>query len=514
MDEGALRSLVIVGGGTAGWMAASLLARTFRPGPLRITVIEGEEAGASGAFGPDTFGTGEAATPLLRKFNAALGIDESRFVAQTSGTFRLGTEFRDWCAAGNVHFHGFGDYGEPIEGIAPHHFWLRLNAAGNVPPIDDWSLPYAAASRGRFSPSGPPAKAQFGEAVHYRHGYHFDAALQARYLRAYAERRGVERIEGRVVDVTLDGESGHIGAITLAGGRRVEGDFFIDCSGFEGQLIEKALKTGYEDWSHWLPCDSALVASTARFGPPPSHTVSSAQEAGWQWGIPLQQRDDSGYAYSSRFTDDERAREVMLSHLGGTPLAEPRLLRFTPGHRRKFWNRNCLAVGAAGGFLDPLGANSLRLIQTTLTRFIEFFPDRTFDPVIEEEFNRLTVDEFARLRDFAVLHYFPSRRPEPLWRYCRGMELSDTLVHKLEVWKATGRVPMLAGECFDEPSWVAILLGNGIIPRRIDPIAARMDTHSVALTLKARREAVVRAAHAMPTHGHYIERNCTLESLA
>lgn len=513
MDEGALRSLVIVGGGTAGWMAASLLARTFRPGPLRITVIEGEETGGLGAFG-----SGEAATPLMRKFNAALGIDETRFVAQTSGTFRLGTEFRDWCAAGNVHFHGFGDYGEAIEGIAPHHFWLRLNASGNVPPIDDWSLPYAAASRGRFLPCAAQTAAQTagqaGEAVHYRHGYHFDAALHARYLRAYAERRGVERIEGHAVDATLDGESGHIVSVVLADGRRVEGDFFIDCSGFAGQLIEKALKTGYEDWSHWLPCDSALVASAPRFGPPPSHTVSSAQEAGWQWHIPLQQRDDSGYAYSSRFTDDEQARNVMLANLAATPLAEPRLLRFTAGHRRKFWNRNCLALGPAGGFLDPLEATSIRLIQTTLTRFIEFFPDRTFDPVIEEEFNRLTVNEWARIRDFAVLHYFPSRRPEPLWRYCRSMELPDTLVHKLEVWKATGRVPMLSGECFDEPSWVAILLGNGIIPRRIDPIAARMDTRNVALTLKARREAVVRAAHSMPTHAQYIERNCTLESLA
>ncbi|QDK32167.1 tryptophan halogenase [Sphingomonas sp. IC081] len=502
MDEGALRSLVIVGGGMAGWTAASMIARKFRPGPLRITVIESEDDGRADL--PANLLDGSA-TPLMRKFNAALGIEENRFLAQSSGTFRLGTEFRDWREAGNVHFHGYGDYGEAIDGIAPHHFWLRLRAGGDTAPIDDWSLAYAAASRGRFA---VPA----GDGARFRHGYHFDAAQHVRFLRAYAERCGVERIDGGVVDAALEGAEGHIAAVTLADGRVVDGEFFIDCTGFEGLLIEQVLQTGYEDWSHWLPCDSAVLAPGKRSGALPPHAVSLAREAGWLGQAALQHRDDWGYFYSSRFSDDDRAREELLAAMTGEPLAPPRLLRFTSGHRRKFWNRNCLALGQAAGFMEPLAATALHLLQSMVLRFVEFFPDVDFAPAIAAEFNRLTLGEYERIRDFLTLHYFPSRRPEPLWHYCRNMDLPDTLVHRLEVWKAAARVTTEAQECFQEADWVAILLGNGIVPRRVDPIAARIDPGKVAMGMKARRDAVVRTAHAMPTHAHYVERNCTPET--
>lgn len=499
----AIRSILIVGGGTAGWMSAAILSRFLDPSRCAITLVESEEIGI--------VGVGEATVPLIQHFNGVLGIDENQFVAATNGSFKLGIEFRDWGETGNVHFHGFGDYGDAIEGVSPHHHWLKLHAMGDPAPIDDYSFPYAMARRGRFAPPDPnPRQA----AAFFRYAFHFDAALYARFLRNWCEARGVKRVEGRVTDVALNGESGHVESVTLADGRRIDADFFIDCSGFHGLLIEQALKTGYEEWSHWLPCDRAVVVPTSRDGPPAPFTISSAQAAGWQWRIPLQHREGNGHVYSSAFIGDDAARDTLLANVKGAPLADTRVLRFVTGHRRRFWNRNCVAIGLAGGFMEPLESTSIQLIQTAIARLIEMFPDRNFDPVMIDEYNRVTANEFARIRDFLILHYCPTRRNEPMWDYCRNMPVPDSLAHKIEVWKSCGRVAFGTEESYQEPSWVAVFLGNGLLPRRYDPIVDRIEPERLRGGLAARRRAIVEAAERMPAHQSYIDRFCAARELA
>jgi tryptophan 7-halogenase len=502
MSDQAIRSIVIVGGGTAGWISAAVLSRFLDPTRCSITLIESEEIG--------TIGVGEATVPLMQHLNGLLGIDERAFVKATQGTFKLGIEFRDWGAIGNSHFHGFGDYGDTIEGVAPHHHWLKLRREGDATPIDAYSLPCAMARRGRFAPpSSDPAQAQH----FYRYAFHFDASLYARFLRGYSEQRGVRRVEGRVVEVEREGDTGRIAAVVTADGQRHPADLFVDCSGFRGLLIEGALGTGYEDWRHWLPCDSAVVAPSAPVGPPAPYTLSTAREAGWQWRIPLQHRMGNGYVYSSRFTDDDRARALFTANVEGKLLAEPRMLRFTTGRRRKFWNGNCVAIGLAGGFMEPLESTSIQLIQTGIARLIEYFPDRNWDTRIADEYNRVTANEFERIRDFLILHYCLTRRDDaPLWDYCRTMEVPDTLRHKIEVFRATGRVPLLAEESYQEPSWVAIFAGNGFLPDRYDPLVDRLDPERVRAGLGQRRRLLVRAAETMPPHELFIQRCCPAEA--
>ncbi|NIJ19067.1 tryptophan halogenase [Sphingomonas naasensis] len=502
MSDQAIRSILIVGGGTAGWISAAVLARFLDPARCTITLIESEEIG--------TIGVGEATVPLMQHLNGLLGIDEREFVRATQGSFKLGIEFRDWGRIGDRFFHGFGDYGDAIEGVAPHQHWLKLRGEGDPTPIDAYSLPWAMAERGRFAPpSSDPAKQQH----YYRYAFHFDALLYARFLRNYCEQRGVRRIEGRVVDAALDGESGRIAAVITADGERHAADLFIDCSGFRGLLIEEALGTGYEDWRHWLPCDSAVVAPSALAGPPAPYTLSTAREAGWQWRIPLQHRMGNGYVYASGFTDDARARDLFTANVEGALLADPRLLRFTTGRRKRFWNRNCVAIGLAGGFMEPLESTSIQLIQTAIARLIEYFPDRNWDPRVAEEYNRVTTSEFERIRDFLILHYCLTRRDDaPLWDHCRAMALPDTLAHKIATFRATGRVPLLSEESYQEPSWVAIFAGNGLLPDRYDPLVDRIDRDRLRAGLAHRRQQIAEAAEATPPHGLFLNRCCRAEA--
>ena len=502
MGDRAIRSIVVVGGGTAGWISASVLARFLDPRRVSITLVESEEIG--------TIGVGEATVPVIQQLNAVLGVDERDFLKKTNGTYKLGIEFRDWGQPGNVHFHGFGDYGDTIEGVAPHHHWLKLRQAGDDTPIDDYSLPYAIGRRGRFAPPNPN---DANPASFYRYAYHFDAGLYARYLRGYAESWGVMRVEGRVADVLLNGENGPIEALTLADGRPLAADFFIDCSGFRGLLIEEALKTGYEDWRRWLPCDSALAVPSENISPPTPYTVSTAHAAGWQWRIPLQHRMGNGHVYCSGFTSDEEARDVLVANVEGALLAEPRQLRFVTGRRRKAWNRNCVAIGLAGGFMEPLESTSIQLIQTTIARLIEYFPDRDFDPAITDEYNRLCANEFERIRDFLILHYCLTRREDSeFWRHCGSMELPDSLRHKIELFRACGRVPMLSEESYQEASWVAIFVGNGFLPRRYDPLVDRIPIDKLRAGLAHRRQAIGRIAESLPTHEAFIQRFCLTEA--
>jgi tryptophan halogenase len=496
MPAGRIQSIVIVGGGTAGWMAAAVLARFLTPPRVSIRLIESEEIGI--------VGVGEATVPLIQAFNGVLGIDERDFLRHTRGTFKLGIEFRDWVAVGHTHFHFFGDFGAAIEGVSPHHHWLKLRELGETTPLAHYSLPYLVGKLGRFAPPDPRAPA-----IAYKYAYHFDAGLYAGYLRGIAEKRGVQRTEGKVRDVQLRGTDGFIEALMLESGERVGGDLFIDCSGFRGLLIEQALKTGYEDWTHWLPCDRAAAVPCESAGDLLPYTVATARAAGWQWRIPLQHRIGNGYVYCSRYLSDDEAATTVLANLDGPALAAPRLLRFTTGHRRKFWNRNCVAVGLAGGFMEPLESTSIQLIQTAIARLIDMFPDLSFDPVVTAEYNRTAISEFERIRDFLILHYCATQRDDaPLWTYCRSMSLPETLRHKIDVWQSCGRVPLLAEESYREPSWVSILLGQGIYPRRYDPIIDGIDTDHLRRGMQQRREALVRLAESMPRHRDYVDRYC------
>jgi tryptophan 7-halogenase len=500
MSAERIRKIAIVGGGTAGWMAAAVLARFLKPADVSIQLIESDEIGI--------VGVGEATVPVIQVLNGLLGIDETDFIRRTRGTFKLGIEFKDWSRLGNTHCHFFGDFGAPIEGIAPHHHWLKLRQLGEAPALAEHSFPYVAGKLGRFS---PPATDPRSEASSYKYAYHFDAGLYAQYLRANAEARGVLRKEGKVVDVKLRGEDGFIQTLTLESGERIDADFFVDASGFRGLLIEQALHTGYEDWSHWLPCDRATAVPCASAGELTPYTVSTARSAGWQWRIPLQHRTGNGYVYCSRFISDDEATSTLLDHLDGRPLAEPRLLRFTTGHRKQLWNRNCLAIGLAGGFMEPLESTSIQLIQTALARLIEMFPDRNFDPAVSAEYNRVSVNEFERIRDFLILHYCATERDDsPLWRYCRSMSLPDSLKYKIDVFSSSARVPLYSEESYQEPSWVSIFLGQHIYPRRYDPLVDNISTDHLQRGLLQRRRAIRRLAEGMPTHREYIARRCAV----
>ena len=498
-----LEHVVIVGGGSAGWMAATALSQALaRTGPnaCRITLIESDEIG--------TVGVGEATIPPIKVLNQAMGLDEAQFMKRTQGTFKLGIEFVDWAQVGRRYFHQFGPHGMQFDYSPMHQFWLKHRHDPGVPYIDDFSMAWQAAKLGRFSkPIGDPRNVLST----FDYAYHFDAGLYARYLREVSESRGVVRAEGKIVDVALREGDGFVKHVKMEDGREIAGDLFIDCSGFRGLLIEEALHTGYDDWSHWLPCNRAVAVPCESAGDPLPYTRATAREAGWQWRIPLQHRIGNGYVFCSEFMSEDRASELILQRLDGKALATPRPLRFVTGKRRQMWNRNVVALGLASGFMEPLESTSLHLVQSGISKLLALWPDRDFEASVREEYNRLSVLEFERIRDFLILHYKLTQRDDgELWRYTSSMAIPDTLQHRIDQFRSYGRVVSDVADLFGPPSWVAVHLGQLNDPQRHDPLVDQRPLEARAV-LKQLHDAMQQVARSMPTHAQYLAQHCKAE---
>ena len=501
MNDSPVRQIVIVGGGTAGWMTAAVLARAM-PASLDIRVVESDAIG--------TVGVGEATIPQIRNVNAFLGVDEDAMLRATGGTFKLGIEFNDWVRVGHSYLHAFGDVGLPLGPLPFQHYWLRSRAAAGVPDLWAYSLNAAAARARRMARIDRVGRSPMAGV---KYAFHFDATLYGRMLREYSEQCGVKRTEGRIVDVVLRGEDGFVEALRLESGERIQGDLFIDCSGFRAVLIEGALGSGFEDWRAWLPCDRALAVPSA---PAPSlrpYTQANARAAGWQWRIPLQHRTGNGHVYCSDFMSDDEATATLLGSLDGTALAEPRPIRFVSGVRRHVWVRNCVAIGLAAGFLEPLESTAIHLVQSGVSRLLSLFPDRGFDPVVIEEYNRKVREEYAQVRDLLVLHYRTiERRDTPFWRHCAALTAPSDLLHKMRIFEATGQIFRENEELFTEQSWLQVLVGQGILPRRHHPLADDLPAQKLEDFLGSIRKLIHGAVERMPAHERFIAEHCAAKA--
>ena len=483
--------IVIAGGGTAGWMAAAALSKLTA---CRVTLVESETIG--------TVGVGEATIPQIRLFNRGLGIDEAEFLRETKGTFKLGIEFDGWTREGEVYMHAFGPIGHG-QGLLPfHQYWLRARADGEAKPLSAYSLNERAARAlkmhmpqpGQRNPEMPLA-------------YHFDAGLYAAFLRRHAEGNGATHIEGRIEEV-VRGEHGLAG-LRLDGTREVAGDFFIDCTGFRSLLLGDAMGEELEDWSHWLPCDRAVAVPCEAKGDFTPYTRSIAREAGWQWRIPLQHRVGNGHVYCSDFMDEDRATDILMDNLDGARMAEPNHLRFTTGMRRRQWTGNCLALGLAGGFMEPLESTSIHLIQSSIARFLNMLPGRGETDALADEFNRQAEFEWSRIRDFLILHYAANAREgQPFWDHCRSMALPETLTAKIEQFRARGYIHREHEELFTETGWLQVLVGQGILPETYHPNADLLPANHLAAMLRNIESGIDRMVAAMPGHAEFLRRFC------
>jgi tryptophan halogenase len=498
MNEHTIKDVVIVGGGTAGWMAAAAFARFLNNGQTRITLIESDEIG--------TIGVGEATIPPLITFNQMLGINENEFISATQGAFKLGIEFVNWGGVGERYFHPFGYHGHDLEGVHFHQLYLRERKKRAMPDISAWSMSAVAAQHGRFARPAQGTKPPFGQLLY---AFHFDASLYAKFLRGYAEPRGIKRIEGKIVDATLRAEDGFVESVTLADGRQIAGDLFIDCSGFRGLLIEQKLEAGYEDWTHWLPCDRAIAVPTTYPGDPDPFTRATAHKSGWQWRIPLQHRMGNGHVYSSAHIGDDEAERVLLDNLEGEVLADPRRLTFTAGRRKQTWSRNVVSMGLSSGFVEPLESTSIHLIQAGIAKLIALFPDKRFNPVERDEYNKQMQDLFEDVRDFIILHYkATSRDDSDFWNQCRTMSIPDSLQHKIDLFRAKARVFREGFDLFGTTSWVAVMLGQHIVPEDNEPAAEALDEDRVAAAIEEMRIGYLETAQAMPSQADFIARCC------
>ncbi len=493
------RRIVIVGGGTSGWMVAAAFARFLETG-WQIDLVESDAIG--------TVGVGEATIPQIRLFNGALGLDENQFLAATQGTIKLGIQFVDWARLGHSYMHGFGAVGRDLGLVQFHHYWRRARALGLAQDLGSYCPNVVAALSNRFERDSGPASVT-RQPIPY--AYHFDAGLYAAHLRTYAEARGVVRHEGRIerVDLAADGD---IAAVQVEGARRIEGDLFIDCSGFRGLLIGEALGIGYEDWSNWLPADRALAVPSERTEPVTPYTRSTARAAGWQWRIPLQHRTGNGLVYCSEHLSDDEAAFQLLTSLDGQALAEPRRLTFTTGRRAQAWHRNCVSVGLASGFLEPLESTSIHMVQSAIERILAFLPADRPDPRAIADYNRQAAFEMERIRDFIVLHYKATARDDTaFWRHCAAMPIPDSLAARIELFREAGRIFRDGTELFTEVGWVQVLLGQGIEPEGWHPLAEQLSPAELGEFLALQARICRERAAAMPLHDAFLARHCAAQ---
>jgi tryptophan halogenase len=488
--------VVILGGGTAGWMTASSLVKLL-PHACTVRLVESEDIGI--------VGVGEATLPHLRFFVESLGLDEADFMRATHATFKLGIDFRDFGAIGSHYLHPFGSFGTPLNGVGFHHYWLRMRAEGRTDELFDYSIANVMAAKQRFEPPSTDTNSMLST---YNYAYQFDATLFGPYLRDYATARGAIRTEGKVVDVALDPESGDVSSLTLESGERIEGDLFVDCSGFRALLIGQTLGEEWEDWSHWLPCDRAVAMPCES---PPGGieplTRATAMKAGWRWRIPLRHRVGNGYVYSSSHISDEEAADALVGSVEAKPLADPRMLRFRAGRRKRSWSRNVVSVGLASGFLEPLESTSIYLAQGAVAQLVELFPIGRVTDSDRDEFNRMVDYEYDRIRDFLILHYHATTRDDSsFWDHVRTMDVPDSLGEKIELWRRAGRVAKYTQGLFLEPSWIAVYLGQGLVPEGWDQRADQIDTAGLAGAMDRLRAKVDQASAAMPSHADYLAR--------
>lgn len=496
MGDSRITKVVIVGGGTAGWMAAAALSRSM--GHLSIRLVESDEIG--------TVGVGEATIPAIRLFNALIGADEIEFIRETGATFKLGIQFHDWGRIGDTYMHAFGQIGRSLGMLPFQQYWLRGRNEGVAGPLCDYSLNATAGRQNRFArlPRIPDTSLD-GIA----HAFHFDAALYAAYLRKLAEGAGVARTEGKIASVRRNGESGHIEAVVLEDGTAIEGELFIDCSGFRALLIEETLETGYEDWTHWLPCDRAIAVPSENAGPARPYTQAIAHQAGWQWRIPLQHRTGNGHVFCSDFLSEDEATEILLANIEGRPLAEPRTLRFRTGMRSRAWNANVVALGLASGFLEPLESTSIHLIQNGIAKLLAHFPGLDFDAANIDAYNRRVRFDYERIRDFVILHYHANQRSDsPFWIRCREMGIPDTLAAKIELFGSHGQIVREGDELFVEIGWFQVLTGQNIVPRGYHPMADALTRDELAGFFDDIETIIARTAAHLPGHEEYIAQHC------
>lgn len=497
MIEKGIKKTVIVGGGTAGWITAAALAKILR-NVVDIELVESEDIG--------TIGVGEATIPQLKILNRALGLDEDEFVSRTNGTFKLGIQFEGWSGKDESYLHAFGSVGANYDQVQFHQYFLRHKQAGHAGSFWDYSLHRQAADQTKF---GRLDKLGNAPMAGLSYAFHFDAGSYAKLLREHAEANGVKRTEGKVDQVNLDPETGDIRSLTLEDGRTVEGDLFIDCTGFRSLLLGQTLGVEFEDWSNWLPVNRAQAVGCERTEPLLPYTKAIARPAGWQWRIPLQHRTGNGHVYCDSYMQDSEARDLLMQSLDAAPIGEPRLLRFTTGRRSETWRKNCVAIGLSSGFLEPLESTSIHMIQTAVNRLISLFPSNQIDPVDVAEYNHQSIIETELIRDFLIMHYkLTAREDTPFWAYVKNMPIPDTLQHKLDIFESNGRIFRDQNDLFKENSWTQVMLGQGIAPRNHNVMADRITDKQLDDLMINVKGVIHKAIQTLPQHAAFISTHC------
>lgn len=499
-----VQNIVIVGGGTAGWMTAAALS-TLLKGKYNIRLVESDEIGI--------VGVGEATIPMIQRFNKVVGIDENEFLQATQGTFKLGIEFVNWGKLGDRYMHGFGRLGQDLWTVPFEQYWRKMRALGRAQDLEAYSITRMASKANKFMP--PSTEVSNSPLNDIAYAYHFDASLYAKYLGRLSQERGVVRTEGKIVEVQQREGDGFIEAVVLANGERITGDLFVDCSGIRALLIEQTLKTGYEDWTHWLRCDRALAVPCESAPVLTPYTRSTAHRAGWQWRIPLQHRIGNGHVFCSSAISEDEATATLLANLDGKPLADPRLIKFTTGMRKKAWNRNVVAVGLSSGFLEPLESTSIHLIQAAVSQLVEFFPDKGFSTEDIDEYNRYSRFHYERIRDFIILHYHLNQREDSVfWKECAQMEVPESLKQKMALYRSRGRIVRFDNELFSEVGWLQVMQGQNLPTEGYNPLVDLQSEDSIAEYLESVRAVIGKCVSVMPDHAEYIARHCAAPNMA